>query len=133
MYAIRSYYVSFGYAIRNIGYSLTYTISIVISAVLGTIIPLIIKGQLVSQFAKPGGMVVLAGMIISIVGVGLCGRAGFMKETQIKADSKHFNMKKGIILTLIAGTLSAVWGVSLDVGQPISDIAAQHGAGHFEA
>jgi len=33
---------------------------------------------------------------------------------------------------LIAGSLSAIWGVSLEVGQPISDIAAEHGAGHFE-
>ena len=36
--------LSFGYTIRNIGYSLSYTISIGISAVLGTIGPLIING-----------------------------------------------------------------------------------------
>jgi len=128
--------LSFGYAIRNIGYSLTYTISIGISAVLGTVIPLIIKGQLIEQFTKTGGGIVLVGMIISIVGVALCGRAGFLKEKFLSTKStegmKTFNMKKGLLLTLIAGTLSAIWGVSLEVGQPISDIAAQHGAGHFE-
>ncbi|BAX81210.1 L-rhamnose/proton symporter RhaT [Labilibaculum antarcticum] len=128
--------LSFGYAIRNIGYSLTYTISIGISAVLGTIIPLVLKGQLIEQFSKVGGGIVLFGMIVSVLGVALCGRAGFLKEKFLSKNSTNnatgFNMKKGIILTLIAGSLSAIWGVSLEVGQPISDIAAQHGAGHFE-
>ncbi len=41
-------------------------------------------------------------------------------------------MRKGLTLTLLAGVLSAVFGVSLELGQPISDIAAQYGAGHFE-
>ena len=128
--------LSFGYAIRNIGYSLTYTISIGISAVLGTIIPLIIDGKLLEEFSKPGGGIVLIGMLVSIVGVALCGKAGFMKERFLakKSDGEQldFNMSKGIFLTLVAGTLSAIWGVSLEVGQPISDIAAKHGAGHFE-
>ncbi len=128
--------LSFGYAIRNIGYSLTYTISIGISAVLGTIIPLMVEGKLVEKFTKQGGEIVLVGMLISIVGVALCGKAGFMKEQFLAKGSKekpaNFNMSRGLLLTLIGGTLSAVWGVSLEVGQPISDIAAEHGAGHFE-
>ena len=128
--------LSFGYAIRNIGYSLTYTISIGISAVLGTVVPLVISGKVLEQFTKTGGGLVLMGMVISIVGVALCGRAGFMKEKiLIKEDGKsglHFSMKKGLILTIIAGMLSAVWGISLELGQPISDLAAKHGAGHFE-
>ncbi|MEN8117369.1 MAG: L-rhamnose/proton symporter RhaT [Bacteroidota bacterium] len=128
--------LSFGYAIRNIGYSLTYTISIGISAVLGTIVPLLISGKVVEQFTKTGGGIVLAGMVISVVGVFLCGRAGFLKEKYIaKKEAKtglHFNMKKGLTLTILAGILSAVWGISLDLGQPISDLAAKHGAGHFE-
>ena len=128
--------LSFGYAIRNIGYSLTYTISIGISAVLGTIVPLIISGKVVEQFTKTGGGIVLTGMVISVIGVALCGRAGFMKEknlAQKKGKSGlHFNMKTGLILTIIAGTLSAVWGISLELGQPISDLAADYGAGHFE-
>lgn len=128
--------LSFGYAIRKIGYSLTYTISIGISAVLGTIVPLILNGQVVEQFTKTGGGIVLTGMAISVVGVALCGRAGFMKEKVLakrKGESGlKFDMKTGLILTIIAGTLSAVWGISLELGQPISDLAAEHGAGHFE-
>lgn len=128
--------MSFGYAIRHIGFSLTYTISIGISAVLGTITPLILKGTLIEHFQKPGGLIVLSGMILSMIGVALCGSAGYKKENDLKDLNKStavgFNMKKGLTLTLIAGLLSAVFGISLEYGQPISEVAAQYGAGHFE-
>lgn len=129
--------LSFGYAIRQIGFSLTYTISIGISAVLGTITPLIIEGNLIEHFQKPGGSIVLSGMILSMLGVAICGLAGYKKEKDLSklkdtSNSVHFNMKKGLILTIIAGVLSAVFGISLVYGQPISDIAALYGAGHFE-
>ncbi len=129
--------LSFGYAIRHIGFSLTYTISIGISAVLGTLTPLIINGNLISNFQKPGGLIVLSGMAMSMLGVALCGSAGYKKEkdiskTQEGKNSVPFNMKKGLTLTIVAGILSAVFGISLEFGQPISDVAAKYGAGHFE-
>ena len=127
--------MSFGKAINYIGYSLTYTLAIGISAVLGTIFPLMIFGGLGSFFAKPGGELVLTGMILSMVGVVLCGWAGFKKEKDLKvlATGKHgFNMTIGLLLTVVAGVLSGVFNLSLEYGQPISDIAAHHGAGNFQ-
>jgi L-rhamnose-H+ transport protein len=129
--------LSFGYAIRHIGFSLTYTISIGISAVLGTITPLIINGNLIEHFQKPGGGIILNGMVLSMLGVALCGLAGYKKENDLSKikdsnNSVHFDMKKGLTLAITAGVLSAVFGISLEFGQPISDVAAQYGAGHFE-
>lgn len=127
--------MSFGLAIKHIGYSLTYTIAIGISAVLGTLIPLIIFGGIVSHFTKPGGGIVLTGMIVSIIGVGLCGMAGFKKEKDLSAGittKTDFNMLTGLLLAIVGGVLSGVFNVSLEIGQPIADMAAQHGAGHFE-
>ncbi len=129
--------LSFGYAIRQIGFSLTYTISIGISAVLGTITPLLISGSLIEHFQKPGGLIVLLGMVLSMIGVGLCGSAGYRKEKDLalgegKKAGQVFNMKKGLALTIFAGVFSAIFGISLEYGQPISDLAAEYGAGHFE-
>ena len=127
--------MSFGLAIRHIGYSLTYTLAIGISAVIGTIIPLMIFGGLVEYFTKPGGYIVLVGMIISVLGVGLCGWAGFMKEKDLskqKGEAVNFNMVAGLLLVIVAGVLSGIFNVSLEFGQPISDLAAERGAGHFE-
>lgn len=127
--------MSFGLAIKHIGYSLTYTIAIGISAVLGTILPLSILGGLGSYFSRPGADIVLIGMTASIIGVVLCGWAGFKKEkdlSKLKNESLKFNMVAGLALTIVAGILSGVFNISLEMGQPIADIAAQHGAGHFE-
>ena len=128
--------LSFGLAIRNIGYSLTYTIAIGISAVFGTVIPMMINGKLIEYFTMTGGGIVLTGMTISIIGVMLCGKAGFMKEKNLTDTGERsdtgFNIRKGLTLALIAGILSGVWGISLEMGNPISEIAARHGAGLFE-
>lgn len=127
--------MSFGKAINHIGYSLTYTIAIGISAVVGTIMPLMVFGGLGDFFTKPGGSIVLLGMLLSIVGVVICGWAGFKKEKDLDADKLNkagFNMMLGLGLTIIAGVLSGVFNLSLEYGQPIADMAAQNGAGQFE-
>lgn len=127
--------MSFGKAINYIGYSLTYTLAIGISAVLGTIFPLMIFGGLGTFFTKPGGDIVLTGMILSIVGVILCGWAGFNKEKDLNSltvGKPGFNMTIGLLLTIVAGVLSGVFNLSLEYGQPIADIAAQNGAGNFQ-
>ncbi len=127
--------MSFGFAIRHIGYSLTYTFAIGLSAILGTFVPLIVYGGLVKYFTAPGGMIILLGIVIALLGVGLSGLAGFRKEKDLKAqmgEKVQFNMKIGLVLVLIAGILSAVFNISLEHGQPISDMARENGAGHFE-
>lgn len=127
--------MSFGKAINHIGYSLTYTLAIGISAVLGTIFPLMIFGGLNNFFIKPGGSIVLTGMILSMFGVILCGWAGFKKEQDLNSlavGNPGFNMTVGLLLSIVAGVLSGVFNLSLEYGQPIADIAAQHGAGNFQ-
>lgn len=127
--------MSFGMAIKHIGYSLTYTIAIGISAVLGTIIPLLVNGSIVTHFTKPGGEIVLTGMIISILGVVICGVAGFRKEKDLKAgqqDNTNFKMMTGLLLAIVGGVLSGIFNVSLEFGQPIADLAAERGAAHFQ-
>jgi L-rhamnose-H+ transport protein len=127
--------MSFGFSIKHIGYSLTYTIAIGISAVLGTLTPLIIYGGLGDYFTRPGSGIIITGMLLSVVGVGLCGWAGFMKENDLqKMENKSipFNMSTGLFLAIIAGVLSAVFNLSLEHGQPIADMAAKNGAGNFE-
>ncbi len=127
--------MSFGIAIKHIGYSLTYTLAIGISAVLGTILPLMIFGSLGDFFTKPGGSIVLIGMILSLLGVVICGWAGFLKEKDLNASNMGkagFNMTVGLLLTVIAGVLSGVFNLSLEFGKPIADMAALNGAGHFE-
>ncbi len=126
--------MAFGMSIQNIGYSLTYTIAIGISAVLGTLCPLMLKGQLIEYFMRSGSIIVLVGMILSVIGVVSCGWAGFCKEKDLSESSNgvKFKMKIGLLFAVFAGLLSSVFNLSLEYGQPIADIAARHGAGNFE-
>ena len=127
--------MAFGMSIRYIGYSLTYTIAIGISAILGTVLPLFIFGGLNEYFSNPSGTVVLMGMIVSMIGVSLCGWAGFRREKELLV-LQQLGQKKvmltGLFLSLFAGILSAVFNISLEFGQPIADLAAQNGADHFQ-
>jgi len=125
---------AFGMAIRHIGFSLTYAVSIGLSSVLGTLLPPLIKGTLGANLSKPGGSWVLTGLIIGIVGIALCGSAGRFKEVDLQKKSKtnNFCLAKGLLLSLLAGVFSAVYGFALDAGQPIADTAVKYGAGIWQ-
>jgi len=124
--------MAFAISIRYIGFSLTYAIAIGISAVFGTLVPAILDGVLIQNFQKDGGLLVLLGFVASIVGVAICGKAGFMKEAELKTggdgDASMFNMKLGLLLVVIAGVLSGVFGVAVSRGVSIDAIAIEHGA-----
>jgi L-rhamnose-H+ transport protein len=124
---------AFGIAIRYIGFSLTYAIAVGLSAVLGTLIPPLVGGSLTQIAAKTGGGWVLFGVFIGTIGIGLCGYAGRYKENDLmgQAASKDFNLTKGLLISLLAGVLSAVYGFALSAGEPIADIAEKHGAGYW--
>lgn len=125
---------AFGISIRYIGFSLTYAIAVGLSAVLGTLIPPIVKGTLGATLSKPGASWVVAGLIIGIVGIAATGFAGRLKELDLtKQDSKgEFSLSKGLLLSLLAGVLSAVYGFALEAGTPIAKVAEQFGAREFQ-
>ncbi len=124
--------MAFGLAIRYIGFSLTYSIAIGISAILGTVVPGILNGNLIANFQKPGGLLVLAGLTVSLLGVAFCGLAGFRKEKEVSKEGSTFDAKKGTVIVILAGILSAVFGISLEQGAPIDAIAEAKGAGNFQ-
>lgn len=127
--------MSFGFAIRHIGFSMTYTLAIGISSIVGFLIPLILNGRVIDFFTATGGGTLLIGIFLSLTGIFLCGAAGYRKERFLKnanPGGQSFNMGKGLALTIFAGVLSGIFGVGMELAQPVSDIAAAHGAGHFE-
>ena len=124
---------AFGVAIRYIGFSLTYAIAIGLSTVLGTLIPPLVAGTLGNTLSKPGASWVMGGILIGMVGIAFTGLAGRMKERDLSANATlgGFSLVKGLMLSLLAGVLSAVYGFALAAGEPIADLATKHGAGVF--
>jgi L-rhamnose-H+ transport protein len=132
--------MAFAMAIQYIGYSLTYAIAIGISAVVGTIMPQLLNGTIFADYSRPGGLLVLTGFLVSILGVALCGHAGFLKEQELlkvgHPEKGHtfraFNMRKGLFLVLVAGVLSGVFGLALAQGAFMDGLAEKRGAGQFQ-
>jgi L-rhamnose-H+ transport protein len=124
---------AFNISIRYIGFSLTYAVAVGLSSVLGTLIPPLVKGTLGATFQKTGSGWILGGIVIGTMGIFLCGAAGRLKEQQLNAQAtkKEFSLMRGLLLSLLAGVLSAVYGFALEAGEPIADVATAHGAGVF--
>lgn len=125
---------AFGIAIRYVGFSLTYAVSVGLSCVLGTIIPPLLNGQLAGVLHQQGAVFIFTGMAIGVAGIGLCGLAGRNKERFLQQQQSQttFSLSKGLPLCLLAGVLSAVYGFAIANGQPMADIAATYGAGGFQ-
>ena len=126
---------AFGIAIRYVGFSLTYAIAVGISCVLGTLLPPLVNGTLGDVLKSNGATFLIMGVVLGALGIALCGVAGRNKEKDINRDENNkteFSLAKGLPLCLLAGILSALYGFSLDQGQPIADVAAKYGAGNFQ-
>lgn len=127
---------AFGIAIRYMGFSLTYAISIGISCVVGTLLPPFVRGELMTVLQQEGAEWIIIGMVLGVCGIALCGLAGRYKETDLVKSlniNTTFSISKGLPLCLLAGVLSALYGFSIDQGQPIADVAVEYGAGNFQS
>jgi L-rhamnose-H+ transport protein len=144
---------AFNISIRYIGFSLTYAVAVGLSSILGTLVPPFIQhrfgaflhdlfwtGQLSQPldyealraiFSKTGADWVLSGVAVGALGIAICGIAGRLKEKNLQSAQAQgeFSLSKGLLLSLLAGVLSAVYGFSLEAGEPIADVATKLGAG----
>lgn len=133
---------AFGVSIRYVGFSITYATAIGISTVMGTAYA-IAKGDstlahsvanVQAFLARTGANWVVAGIVIGILGVIFCGAAGRWKERdQAQAGGtvpNSQNLLIGLGLCLLAGVLSAVYGISLTEGAPIAEVAKRLAVGH---
>lgn len=126
---------AFGIAIRYVGFSLTYAIAVGISCVLGTLLPPLVHGTLHEILKSNGAAYISSGVVLGAIGIAVCGMAGRHKEKDLEKlhhNTGVFSLAKGLPLCLLAGILSALYGFSIDQGQPIATIAEKYGAGHFQ-
>lgn len=126
--------LAFGMAILHIGFSLTYSLAIGISAILGTIMPLFWTPNdgLVYKFdtlleSTPGHMI-FAGIVVATMGIFVCGCAGALREHQSSSEATTSSFRRGLPLAVIAGILSAVFNFALLAGEPLAKAATAQGA-----
>ena len=109
---------------RYLGLSLGYSIALGLCAAVGTLAPPIAQGEFVSFFTVKAKIVILAGVVVSLVGIGLCGLAGLRKEKELDNKEKHetvaeFNLVKGLIVAVLSGVMAACFAFGLSSGKGI--------------
>ena len=125
--------LTFGMTMRYLGMSLGMALALGLTAAFGTLIPPIYDGKFNSLLQTISGQVVLIGIVICLLGIVICGRAGILKDNELSDEEKQkgikeFDLKKGIIVAIFAGVLSACFAFGIAAGNPISELAVQNGA-----
>ena len=124
--------LTFGLTMRYLGLSLGMAVALGYTAVFGTLIPPLFRGQFHSLLAQRSGIVILIGVGICVLGILFAGAAGVSKEQEIsaeqqRADIPEFNLRVGLIVATFSGVMSACFAFGLAAGDPIKALTLQHG------
>jgi L-rhamnose-H+ transport protein len=122
--------LTFGLSMRYLGVALGQSIALGLCAAFGTIIPAMISGQ--DLFTSRAGVLTLIGVAITVAGIAIIGYAGSLKSREMseedkKAAVKEFALKKGILIAVFAGIMSACFNFGYEAGKPIEIVALAHG------
>ena len=125
--------LTFGLSMRYLGMSLGYAIALGFCAAFGTIIPPIYKDTFGDLITQTSGLTTLAGVLVCLIGIAICGWAGICKEKELSAEEKkktikEFNFIKGLLVAIFAGIMSACMAFGFTAGEPIAELALQHQA-----
>lgn len=122
--------LTFGLSMRYLGIALGQSLALGTCSAFGTLIPAILKGD---SLFEGNGLILLIGVSIAIAGIAIIGYAGALKsrnmsEEEKKKAVKDFALKKGILIALLAGVMSACFNLGLEAGAPIKAKALELGA-----
>ncbi len=122
--------LTFGLTMRYLGIGLGMAIALSLCSAFGTLVPPLFAGELGNIASTPSGLFVLVGVVVCLVGIGLCGLAGVRKEKELDAEQKkaavkEFNFRKGVMVAIFSGVMSSCFAYGLAAGKPIADLARQ--------
>ncbi|MDQ8004773.1 MAG: L-rhamnose/proton symporter RhaT [Pedobacter sp.] len=132
--------LTYGLGVRYLGVSLGSSIILGLCMVLGSILPSIYF----SFFPEAGkdtfemfiytawGRTVMLGLLVCVLGIVICGKAGMRKEIEIEgaATDPHgatvkteYKFGLGLLVGIVSGVLSACFNFGIEAGKPMADTA----------
>lgn len=113
--------LTFGLSMRYLGVALGQSIALGTCSAFGTLIPAILSGN---DLFSSEGIVLLISVCVTLAGIATIGYAGAlrakdMSEEEKKKAVKDFALKKGLLVALLAGVMSACFSLGLNAGEPI--------------
>ncbi|TAH01409.1 MAG: L-rhamnose/proton symporter RhaT [Sphingobacteriales bacterium] len=130
--------LTYGLGVRYLGMSLGNSVVLGFCSAFGSLLPPIFynfypeadKTSFTQMLATDGGKTVLLGVVICLVGIFFCGKAGMMKEKELSEEAKkqsvqEFDLIKGLLVAIVSGILSACFNFGIEAGKPMANIANQ--------
>jgi L-rhamnose-H+ transport protein len=142
--------LTYGLGVRYLGVSLGSSIILGLCSVFGALVPAIYynfnpkegKDTISDLFGTSWGLMVMAGLLLCVIGIIICGKAGGMKDkdlakredeqlhldvigahgekavkhSHIDASGSEFLLVKGLVLAIISGVLSACFSFGIEAG-----------------
>ncbi|MBO9566383.1 MAG: rhamnose/proton symporter RhaT, partial [Niastella sp.] len=140
----------YGLGVRYLGVALGSSIILGLCSVFGALIPSIYydvypaagKDTITDLFSSLWGQMVLLGLVICVIGIIICGKAGSMKDKDLAgagkdAANQEYKIGLGLVLAIISGVLSACFSFGIEAGSPMANVAneawkaAHPGEGEF--
>jgi L-rhamnose-H+ transport protein len=126
----------YGLGMRYLGISLGNSVLLGFTAAFGALAPSVYynfypqegKVTFTDLLSNSWGQIVLAGVILCLLGIYICGRAGVLKEHELseekkKESVKEFNLIKGLIVCIVSGILSSCFNYGIDAGSKMAEVA----------
>lgn len=122
--------MTWGLMIRYLGVGLGLAIGCGLCAAAGTLIPPVVRGEIALLAASGSGIATLVGVAVSLAGIVAVGAAGMSKENELPEEKKktavaEFNFRKGLLVAVFSGIMSAGMAFGLGGGASIEEKALQ--------
>lgn len=125
--------LTYGLGVRYLGVALGSSIILGLCSVFGALIPSIYydiypkagKDTITDLVSNHWGQMVLLGILVCIIGIIICGKAGTMKEKDLIrnkqiSENKDYRIGLGLFVSIISGVLSACFAFGLDAGKDMA-------------
>jgi len=125
--------LTFGLTMRYLGLSLGMAVVLGLTAAFGTLMPPLISGELLSKLIyEPHGQIILLGLAVCLIGIAVIGSAGRSKERDLTPEAQRaaiaeFDLRKGILVAIFSGIMSACFAYGLAAGEPVRQLTLAAG------
>lgn len=118
--------ILFGYGVTLAGMSVGYATIMGINTAVGSILPFLVKSP--ADLFTPGGLVILLGIAGCVIGVAVCGRAGFLRERQAGGAGQRRGFGGALLVCAASGVLSSCANLGFAFTSRVGDEAQKLGA-----
>jgi L-rhamnose-H+ transport protein len=119
--------ICFGRSVDTLGVSIANSLVIGLSSALGSLVPILLAGSFRLNLQE---VILFAGVLVFLIGVWLCGKAGRLRES---AQSSGHASTRGYLFAITSGVMSAVFNIGYALALPIAETGVRLGHSRFEA